>query len=211
MKKTRIFKLIDPSEKRWDIYESLIPLLDKSYGLHADASVKVHIKRRKINRFSNTLTIDFYADREEDFYKIDYDAIVIYTKAGLAFEMMSTVSESEVTEHQVSNTYQLLKGYQSSLNWDRWMRVLKVFDTMCGEYGVRTERIFYPQKWAVHYDCYFTSWEEFSMYSWEIGRIVEKYQLSIESIQDLAVSNYQLDLFEDIIDLTDSKRIRDYA
>ena len=49
------------------------------------------------------------------------------------------------------------------------------------------------------------------MYCWEIGRIVEKYHLSIESIEDLAASNYQLDLFEDIIDLTDSRRIRNYA
>ena len=211
MKKTRVFQMIDPTPERWDIYETLIPALDKSYGLHAEAKLKVHIERRKINRLSNRLMIDFYADREEDFYKIDYDAIVIYTKAGLAFEMISTVTESVIKEYQVSNTYQLLRGFQSSANWDRWMRVLKVFDSMCGGYGVRTERILYPKKFAVHYDCYFISWRDFSMYCWEIGRIVEKYHLSIESIEDLAASNYQLDLFEDIIDLTDSRRIRNYA
>ena len=210
MKKTRTFQMIDPTPERWNIYETLIPELDRSYGLYADSKVKVHVDRRKINRFSNRLTIDFYADREEDFYKIDYDAIVIYTKAGLAYEMISTVSKSTIQEYDVSNTYQLLKGFQSTLNWDRWMRVLKVFDSMCGEYGVRTERILYPKKFAVHYDCRFTSWKDFSMYNWEIGRIVEKYQLSIESIEDLA-TNYQLDMFEDILDLTDSNRARKYA
>ena len=211
MKKTRIFQMVDPTMAKWDIYETLIPALDKSYGLHADAKIKVHLDRRKINRLSNLLTIDYYAVNESDYYQMDYDAIEIITKAGLVFKLLSTVSEPVIKEYQVSDTYQLLVGFQSKLNWDRWMRVLKVFDTMCGEYGVRTERILYPQKWAVHYDCCFTSWKDFSAYCWEIGRIVEKYQLSIESIEDLATDNYQLDMFEDILDLTDSKRVRDYA
>ena len=211
MKKTRIYQMIDPTMAKWDIYDTLIPALDKSYGMHADAKFKVHLNRRKINRLGNLMTVEYYAENESDFYQMDYDAIEIITKAGLVFKMLSTVSESAIQEYQVSDTYQLLRGFQSSANWDRWMRVLKVFDTMCGEYGVRSKRILYPKKFAVHYDCYFTSWKDFSMYCWEIGRIVEKYALSIESIEDLAASNYQLDLFEDIIDLTDCRRIRNYA
>ena len=211
MKQTRTFQMIDPTPAKWDLYESLIPALDKSYGLHTHAKFKVHLNRRKINRLSNLLTIDYYAENESDFYQMDYDAIEIITKGGLVFKMLSTVTEPVFKEYQVSDTYQLLVGFQSKLNWDRWMRVLKVFDSMCKEYGVRTERILYPKRFAVHYDCYFTSWKDFSMYCWEIGRIVEKYHLSIESIEDLAASNYQSDMFEDIIDLTDSRRIRNYA
>ena len=210
MKKTRIFQMVDPTMAKWDIYEALIPALDASYGLHADAKIKVHLDRRKINRVGNLLTIDYYAENESDFYQMDYDAIEIITKGGLVFKMLSTVSESEIQEYHVSDNYQLMEGSQSKLNWDRWMRVLKLFDDMEGEYGVKTKRQFYPKKFALHYDCHFTSWEDFSNYCWEMGRIVEKYQLSLESIADIETT-YQLDLFEDILDLTDSKRVRKYA
>ena len=210
MKKTRIFQMVDPTMAKWDIYEALIPALDASYGLHADAKLKVHINRRKINRLGNLMTVEYYAENESDFYQMDYDAIQIITKGGLVFKMLSTVNETVIKEHQVCDTYQLTKDSQSKLNWDRWMRVLKLFDDMCGEYGVKTERIFYPKRFALHYDCRFTSWKDFSNYCWEMGRVVEQYQLSIESIDDITAP-YQLDLFEDILDLTDSKRVRDYA
>ena len=211
MKKTRIFQMIDPTPARWDIYEELIPALDKSYGLHATAKIKAHLARRTINQISNLLTIEYFADCEADFYQMDYDAIVIYTNAGLGFKMLSTVSETVKIEYQYTSTYHLEKAFQTQENWDRLMRVTKLVDSLAIQYGVSNpERKFYPKKYALTYTCRYTSINDFVEYNWEIGRIVERYSLHIETINEIP-RMYQMDLFDDILDLTDSKRVRSYA
>ena len=211
MKKTRIFELIDPTPARWDIYEALIPALDKSYGLHATAKIKAHLDRRTINRIGNLLTIEYYADCEADFYQMDYDAVVIYTNAGLGFKMLSTVSQIEPIEFSYKSKYQLVKKYQTQENWDRLMRVTKIVDSLAIQYGVtKPEREYYPKIYALIYACRYTSINDFVEYNWEIGRLVERYNLHIESINEIP-RMYQASLFEDILDLTDSKRVRSYA
>jgi hypothetical protein len=211
LKKTRIFELIDPTPERWDIYESLIPALDESYGLHANDRIKAHLDRRTINRTGNLLTIEFYAENESDFFQIDYDAIVIYTKAGISFKMLSTVSEEmEPIEHTYTSTYQLIESLQTQEHWDRLMRVIKIVDCMGGKYGVKAERKLYPKKFALIYSARFPSWFDFAEFMWEIGRLVERYDIQNESINEIP-RMYQASLFDDILELTDSKRVRSYA
>ena len=211
LKKTRIFELIDPTPERWDIYEALIPALDKSYGLHATARVKAHLDRRTINRTGNLLTIEFYAENESDFYQIDYDAVVIYTNAGIGFKMLSTVSEDiEPFEHTYESTYQLIKKQQTQEHWDRLMRVIKIVDSLGGKYGVKAERVLYPKKFALIYSARFPSWFDFSEFMWEVGRIVERYDIQNESIDEIP-RIFQASLFDDILELTDSKRVRTFA
>ena len=211
MKKTRIFQMIDPTLAKWDIYEALIPALDKSYSLHSNAKIKAHLGRRTINRIGNLLTIEYYAENEADFYQMDYDAVVIYTNAGLGFKMLSTVSETVKIEYQYTSTYHLEKAFQTQENWDRLMRVTKLVDSLAGQYGVsKPERKFYPKIYALIYTCRYTSINDFVEYNWEIGRIVEKYRLHIESINEIP-RMYQASLFDEILDLTDTKRVRNYA
>ena len=211
MKKTRIFQMIDPTLAKWDIYEALIPALDKSYSLHSNAKIKAHLERRTINRIGNLLTIEYYAETEEDFYHMDYDAIVLYRNAGLGFRMLSTVSQIEPIEFLYKSTYQLEQEFQTQENWDRLMRVTKLVDSLAGQYGVsKPERKFYPKIYALIYTCRYTSINDFVEYNWEIGRIVEKYRLHIESINEIP-RMYQASLFDEILDLTDTKRVRTFA
>ena len=212
LKKTRTFELIDPTPARWDIYEALIPTLDLAYGLYSTDTIKAHLDRRIINRIGNLLTIDFYAEYESDFYQIDYDAIVIYTKAGIGFKMLSTVSEEiEPFEHEYTSTYQLIKSQQTQEHWDRLMRVLKIVDSLAGKYGVsKPERVFYPKKFALIFTCQYISSDDLADYFWEIGRLVERYDLHHEPINEIP-RIYQASLFDDILELTDSKRVRSYA
>ena len=210
LKKTRTFELIDPTPARWDIYETLIPSLDLSYGLHSSAKIKAHLARRTINRLGNLLTIDYYAESESDFYLMDYDAIVIYTKAGLGFKMLSTVSETVKIEYQYTSTYHLEKAFQTQENWDRLMRVIKIVDSLGGKFGVKAERVLYPKKYALIYSARFPSWFDFSEFMWEVGRLVERYNIQNESIDEIPTI-YQASLFDDILELTDSKRVRTFA
>ena len=210
LKKTRIFELIDPSPERWDIYEALIPVLDKSYGLHSSAKIKAHLARRTINRIGNLLTIDYYAETESDFYLMDYDAIVIYTNAGIGFNMLSTISTEEPIEHSYTSTYQLIESQQTQEHWDRLMRVIKITDSLGGKYGVKAERVLYPKKYALIYSAKFPSWTDFSDFMWEVGRLVERYNIQNESIDEIP-RMFQASLFDDLLELTDSKRVRTYA
>ena len=211
LKKTRTFELIDPTPARWDIYEALIPSLNLSYGLHSTAKIKAHLDRRTINRLGNLLTIEYYAESESDFYLMDYDAIVIYTNAGISFKMISTISEEiEPIEQTYTSTYQLIKSQQTPEHWDRLMRVIKVVDSLGGKYGVKPERKFYPKKYALIYSARFPSWFDFSEFMWEVGRLLERYNIQNESIDEIP-KIYQASLFDDILDLTDSKRVRTYA
>tara|TARA_R110002020_G_scaffold143378_2_gene315585 strand:+ start:76 stop:708 length:633 start_codon:yes stop_codon:yes gene_type:complete len=210
MKKTRKFQLIDPTPERWDIYEKIIPALDKSYGLHSDAKVLAYSDRRIIDRFNNILTIEFHAETEFDFYNIDYEAIAIYTKAGLAFKMVSCVSESVKEIYTTNVSWQLEPKWQKRETWDKWMNMLKIIDSLAGISGIRCDRKLYPELFAVTLKYTFIDWLAFSDYNFEIGRVYEKYNIQISSV-DLIPEHYQANLFDDILELTDSKRIRAYA
>ena len=205
MKKTRVFELIDATPEKWEIYESLIPALNASYGFHCDLKVKGHLDRRTICQFSNQLTIDFYAETDEDFYNIDYEAIKIYATAGLVFKMLSTVDEVQFVEQEYIGVFQLVK--QTENQWDLWMHVIGILDLIQGKYGVKMVRVFHHKKFAIEYFCTFLSWKDFSEYLFECGRITEKHKLDIMPvlIEDIGRA-YQAELFDDIIELTDTKR-----
>ena len=210
MKKTRKFQLINPTLERWDIYEKLIPALDKSYGLHADAKVLAYSDRRIIDRYNNLLTIEFHAETEEDFYNIDYEAIAIYTKAGLAFKMISCVSEVVKEIYATNASWQLEPNWQNFETWDKWMEMLKIIDSLCGVNGIRCDRKLYPELFSVTLKYTFTDWLTFSDYNFFIGRVYEKYNIPITSV-NLIPESYQANLFDDILELTDTKRVRAYA
>tara|TARA_R110000824_G_scaffold397960_1_gene601305 strand:+ start:165 stop:797 length:633 start_codon:yes stop_codon:yes gene_type:complete len=205
MKKTRVFELLNPTAEKWDIYEALIPALNSSYGHHCSLKVRGHLDRRRIDRLTNLLTIDFYAETEQDFYNIDYEAIKIYTNAGLVFKMLSTTNEIKLIEQQYSGQYQLVK--QTENNWDLWMHVCGVLDLIQGKYGVKVSRTFYRKQFAMEYFCSFLNWQDFSDYTFECGRIVERNKLNVITCEKEDIfTAYQADLFDDIIDLTDTKR-----
>ena len=90
------------------------------------------------------------------------------------------------------------------------MRVIKVVDSLGGKYGVKPERKFYPKKYALIYSARFPSWFDFSEFMWEVGRLLERYNIQNESIDEIP-RIYQASLFDDILELTDSKRVRSYA
>ena len=59
----------------------------------------------------------------------------------------------------------------------------------------------------MEYFCNFLCWQDFSDYTFECGRIVEKHNLDVKTCEKEDIGRaYQADLFDDIIDLTDTKR-----
>ena len=207
MKKTRVFELLDPTPEKWNIYESLIPALNKSYGFHCDYKIKGHLERRKICRVSNLLTIDFYAETDKAFYHIDYEAIKMFAKAGIEFKMISTFSEYPIQEQEFIGQYQLEKQNQDT--WDLWMFVADVFDLLSGKYGVKNTRVLFRKHYAMELYSKFLSWRDFSDYTFECGAISAKHHLKILPVMKCDIGRaYQADLFDDIIHLTDPKRIR---
>ena len=205
MKRTMHFEMVDPTPEKWDLYDSIVPILDKAHG-----KIYRTKDRRKISRISNTLSVIYVAETEAEFFNIQFEAMKIIIKHGLDFVAIKQVHEFVQIEHTFTKAYQLIKAHQTKECWDYWIGMHQLADSFAGEYGVQAERVYYPERFAILYTSRFTSWEDFAVYCWECGVLCQKHNIHIETINEIP-RMYQADMFDDILDLTDSKRVRSYA
>tara|TARA_R110000824_G_scaffold315966_1_gene503124 strand:+ start:711 stop:1367 length:657 start_codon:yes stop_codon:yes gene_type:complete len=203
------YKMIDPTPEKWDIYDALIPQLD--HNAFRDSGVPfAHLERRTIDKISNHLSVSYWAESESDFFNIKLNAMKIILTAGLDFIAVNETINLIPIEHTVMRTCQLAEHQRNMKTWDNFISLCSIVDNIAGELEIKNNRILTPKYYAIVNTSRFLNWSDYATYNFRIGGLFEKNNIKVDMVENFP-KIYQGDLFDDILDLTDTTRDRMFA
>tara|TARA_Y100001963_G_scaffold158790_1_gene259717 strand:+ start:1332 stop:1955 length:624 start_codon:yes stop_codon:yes gene_type:complete len=187
MRHNLTYRLEKPSEKKWQIYKSLIPTIDEICIKH-----RLVVEKRTCheNRFEFDVTL--IAIDECNLHDATREVVELLTSKGIKNKLVYSSSIQRPTMQMVECTWTLASGYNTPKNWEKWLKIMPDLDSLAGEYDIRCKRIIDPINYSCHITNHFTDLTSFTKLVYFTSQMCIMNGLNVEPLDEYKISEVAL-------------------
>ena len=200
MRTTVKFQMDDSTRAKWDDYIKMLPKIDEIVR-----KLDIELLTRITKENDHTVEEVFDYRDGSQFLELTKDIVTLLTKCDLTFTLLKSLDEQQPEGYKTSMNVRLRTGYRSRKNWEKWQEKAKAVKEAMMFHGVHMRRDLDIANYAVLTTAYYKHPADFANAFFIAGWMYGRANIPLET-SDVFEERYQLDLLEDMKDIT--KKIR---
>ena len=183
MRHTLTFRLMNPTEKKWFLYKSLVPHVDEICVEHG-----LIVEGRCSNEDTHEFTVTIVEPPTGNLHNATIKVAALLAKNGIENKLVYSNSIERPRIHTAVAKWTLAAGYESKDNWDKWVAVMPEIDAYAGEYEIKSKRNLDPENYVCELTNTFTDMESFTKYVFYSSQLCSGRGIMLEPVEEHKMS-----------------------